>query len=78
MSFASRAVWEEDSTTSASYSVRAERLMTPFTNQAECLHKLKGLSGQQRVVVEHLNVTAGGKAVVGQVVAHGEGSRDAR
>ena len=52
--------------------------MTLFTRQTECLQKLKGLSGQQRVVVEHLNVTAGGKAVVGQVVARGEGAGDAR
>jgi hypothetical protein len=51
------------------FSNRAERMMSLFARQAECMQKLKGLSGQQKVVVEHLNVTEGGKAVVGQVIS---------
>jgi hypothetical protein len=31
--------------------------------------KLKGKIGQQKVVVEHVNVNAGGRAVVGTITA---------
>ena len=51
--------------------LRATRLMRLFTEQAETMAKLKGKSGQQRVIVEHVNVGAGGQAVVG-IVAPGE------
>ena len=39
---------------------RCVRLMRMFAEQAELLHKLRGKSGQQRVVVEHVNVQSGG------------------
>ncbi len=53
--------------------VRALRLMQLFTEQVEAMAKLKGKSGQQRVVVEHVNVAAGGQAIVGAVTTGGRG-----
>ena len=52
---------------------RAVRLMRVFTEQAETMMKLKGKSSQQRVVVEHVNVAAGGQAIVGTVIPGGRG-----
>jgi hypothetical protein len=49
--------------------VRAGRFLRLFTEQLEAWSKLKGTAGQQRVVVEHVNVMAGGQAIVGQVTA---------
>ena len=48
---------------------RATRLMRLFAQQAELMAKLKGKVGQQKVVVEHVNVNAGGRAVVGTIAA---------
>jgi hypothetical protein len=73
-----KALHADDAEASASYSNRAERFMNLFTRQAECLQKLKGLSGQQKVVVEHLNVIEGGKAVVGQVINKREDGHEGR
>jgi hypothetical protein len=44
---------------------RASKSMRLFNDQVETMAKLKGKSGQQRVVVEHVNVEAGGQAIVG-------------
>ncbi len=44
----------------------AAKLMTLFTSQMEALKKYR-TGGQQKVVVEHVNVNEGGQAVVGQV-----------
>jgi hypothetical protein len=49
---------------------RAGRLMRLFTQQVDSMQKLKGLSGQQTVTVEHVHVHAGGQAIVGQVTPH--------
>ncbi len=48
---------------------RAIRLMRLFTDQAQVMQRLKGHAGQQRVVVEHVSVAAGGQAIVGAVTA---------
>jgi hypothetical protein len=48
---------------------RATRLMCQFTEQVEAMSKLKGKSGQQRVIVEHVTVNQGGQAIVGAVTA---------
>jgi hypothetical protein len=53
--------------------LRAMRLMRLFTEQVEAMSKLKGKSGQQRVVVEHVTVAAGGQAIVGAVMPGGRG-----
>jgi hypothetical protein len=47
--------------------------MRIFMDQAQTLAKLKGKGGQQRVVVEHVNVAAGSQAIVGAVTAGGRG-----
>jgi hypothetical protein len=52
---------------------RAVKLMRLFTEQLEAMAKLKGKGGQQRVVVEHVTVTAGGQANVGAVTQAGGG-----
>lgn len=49
--------------------LRATRLMRVFSEQLEAMAKLKGKSGQQRVVVEHVTVNEGGRAIVGAVAA---------
>jgi len=56
--------------------LRATRLMRLFNEQVEAMAKLKGTGGQQRVVVEHVTVAAGGQAIVGAVSAprRGEGA----
>ena len=54
--------------------VWATRLMHLFNEQVETMAKLKGKAGQQRVVVEHVTVAAGGQAVVGQVMPGGKGA----
>jgi hypothetical protein len=56
--------------------MRATRLMRLFTDQLEALAKLKGKTGQQRVVVEHVTVGAGGQAIVGAVMAPGGGVQE--
>ena len=54
---------------------RATKLMRLFNEQIEAMAKLKGKGGQQRVVVEHVTVAAGGQAIVG-AVTQGGGGRD--
>jgi len=44
----------------------AAKLMMLFTSQMEALKKYR-TGGEQKVVVEHVNVNQGGQAVVGQV-----------
>ena len=46
---------------------RAVRLQRLFTEQVETWQRLRGKSGQQRVVVEHVHVHDGGQASVGAV-----------
>ena len=44
----------------------AHKLMTLYTQQLAALNKHRG-KGQQKVTVEHVNVAAGGQAIVGNV-----------
>jgi phosphatidate phosphatase PAH1 len=46
----------------------AHKLMTLYTQQLAALNKHRG-KGQQKVTVEHVNVQAGGQAIVGNVDA---------
>lgn len=72
MRFLGRALLEGQTTEGIDANVsRAARLMRLFNEQTETMIKLKGKSGQQRVVVEHVTVTAGGQAIVGNVTARG-------
>jgi hypothetical protein len=43
--------------------------MRLFNEQLDALAKLKGKTGLQRVVVEHVTVNEGGRAIVGAVAA---------
>ena len=55
---------------------RSVKLTRIFAAQVEALHKLRN-GGQQKVTVEHVNVHAGGQAVVGNVaMKKGEGAKD--
>lgn len=44
----------------------AEKLLTIFSQQIATLNKHRG-KGQQKVTVEHVNIAAGGQAIVGNV-----------
>jgi hypothetical protein len=46
--------------------VLAIKLLRTFTMQLEALQRYRG-KGQQKVTVEHVNVNAGGQAIVGTV-----------
>ena len=52
----------------------AHKLMTLYTQQLAALNKHRG-KGQQKVTVEHVNVEAGGQAIVGNVDAGAMGAR---
>jgi hypothetical protein len=54
--------------------MNANRAMRLFIEQFEAMTKLKGKGGQQRVVVEHVTVAAGGQALVGAVIPGGRGT----
>jgi hypothetical protein len=51
----------------------AQKLMTLYAKQLEALNKHRG-KGQQKVTVEHVNVAAGGQAIVGNVDTGGRTS----
>ena len=50
---------------------RAVRLMRVYIEQIDAMQRLKGKTGQQRVVVEHVNIHPGGQAIVGAVMGAG-------
>ena len=52
------------------------KLLRTFTAQFEALTRSRGKKTEQRVVVEHVHVEAGGQAVVGAVQAPGVGGKD--
>jgi hypothetical protein len=75
MTFLTRATVEGQTVDSVDRNVvRTMRLMRIFTEQLEAMGKLKGKGGQQRVVVEHVTVTAGDQAIVGTVRPGGRGT----
>lgn len=49
--------------------LRAIRLMRVFNEQLEAMARLKGKTGQQKLIVEHVQVHQGGQAIVGAVSA---------
>jgi hypothetical protein len=49
------------------YTNRAIRLIRLYMQQVEALSKLRSESGQERLVVEHVNVNAAGQAIVGVI-----------
>jgi hypothetical protein len=56
--------------------LRATRLMRLFLEQMEAMQKLKGKTGQQKVIVEHVHIHQGGQAIVGVVNAREEGPEE--
>ena len=52
----------------------ANKFMRTFTSQIEALNKHRG-KGQQKVIVEHVHVNAGGQAIVGNVTKTGGGGK---
>ncbi len=72
--FLQRATHPEQTIDAADRNVnRAVRLGRLFTEQVEALQKLRGQSGHQKVVVEHVNVAPGAQAIVGTVTGNGQG-----
>jgi hypothetical protein len=57
---------------------RACKFLALFIEQVDAMQRLKGKAGRQKVTVEHVNVHAGGQAIVGTVTARrpGEGVGD--
>ena len=54
---------------------QANKLCRSYAALTEALDRHRG-KGQQRIVVEHVNVHAGGQAIVGAVTAGGESSQN--
>lgn len=52
---------------------QATKMQRTYLQQVEALQKLRGLTGQQTVRVEHVTVEAGGQAIVGNVDRGGGG-----
>ena len=72
MYFASRAMLSEQSSEGIDMNInRATKLMRLFTQQLELLNKYRN-KGQQQITVQHVNVSQGGQAIVGNVTK-GEG-----
>jgi hypothetical protein len=66
--FLRRATTEGQSLAGAeSSALSATRLMRLHLDQIEAMQKLKGKTGHQKVVVEHVHVYQGGQAIVGAV-----------
>jgi hypothetical protein len=57
---------------------RACKFLALHIQEVDAMQRLKGKAGRQRVTVEHVNVHAGGQAIVGTVTAReaGQGAGD--
>ncbi len=60
-------------TIAAAFGSAAARLMRAYATQVEVLRRLRN-GGQQFVRVEHVHVTDGGQAVIGNVKKEGAGA----
>jgi hypothetical protein len=64
------------------YTEKARKLMNMYVQQVDCMMRLKGKTGRQKVTVEHVHVHSGGQAIVGAVTAgelergEGDGGKD--
>lgn len=76
MDFLRRGMLEEQTCDGVDRNVtRATKLLRTFATMAECLRTYRG-GGQQKMVVEHVTVQAGGQAIVGTIHRR-VGDRDA-
>ena len=73
MELMTRAAHAENIVIAESIVSMANKLMRTFNAQMQTLARYRGKTSQQKVIVEHVNVEAGGQAVVGAVQAGGEG-----
>ena len=55
----------------------AVKLLRTFTAQVEALHRYRG-NGEQKVIVEHVHVHAGGQAIVGSVTPGSEDTQKSK
>ena len=77
MEFMRRAIFKDQYLdASEKYTYRACKLMNLFLRQIETLERYRGKSTQQKVIVEHVNVGEGGKAIVGNIENPVGGGRD--
>lgn len=77
MEFMRRAIFKDQYLdASEKYTYRACKLMNLFLRQIETLEKYRGKLTQQKVIVEHVHVEEGGKAIVGNIENRAGGGRD--
>ena len=77
MEFMRKAIYPDQYLDAAEkYTHRACKLMNLFLRQIEALDKYRGKSTQQKVIVEHVNIGEGGKAIVGNIENTISGGRD--
>ena len=68
--FMSQATLDETSLEKRDFYIeRACKLMDVWVQQVDCMMRLKGKTGRQKVTVEHVHVHSGGQAIVGEVSA---------
>lgn len=79
MEYMRRAIRREQTLEAAEeYTNRASKLMNLFLRQIDTLQKYRGKSTQQKVIVEHVHVEEGGKAIVGNIERSTRGEGDAK
>jgi hypothetical protein len=77
MEFMRRAIFKDQYLDAGEkYTYRACKLMNLFLRQIETLEKYRGKLTQQKVIVEHVHVEEGGKAIVGNIENRAGGGRD--
>ena len=78
MSYAARAMHKDQTVIGVNYNVeRVTKLMRTFTAQMEALARYRG-KGQQKVIVEHVHIHQGGRAIVGVVNPRGGGGEQGK
>jgi hypothetical protein len=74
MRYVSKASLEQDPAHAVRMMNLSVRLMDTFQSGLITLKRLRG-TGEQRITIQHVNVTDGGQAVIGQVQAGGGGAK---
>lgn len=71
MEFSRRAMREGQSSEGIDRNInRTAKMMNAFTRQIEALQKLRN-KGQQKITVQHVQVSQGGQAIIGDVIPQG-------
>jgi hypothetical protein len=74
MRLVSKAAFEQDLVSSVRMMNLSLRLMQTYQNGLLTLKRLRG-TGEQHITIQHVNVTDGGQAVIGQVQAGGDNKK---